>query len=288
GDLIDFSAEEEQPDEPPAEELVSGPNFSVLCPAPTAVSVELQGISPAEALVTGQRVQDLCPTPVAVPEGHGEKVAITSQQPDEGTEKKAASSLLQWQLHSLRGEEFSLLPQCYLRRMMWSPQQNGFQRCREEKQPFSLPNKGLCTRETIPVKGSSNSRRRPRMMTPTQLKRWQPGRVLPTSAQHWQQLQGAGAVSLPSQQLAGADGVGFTAEGLATGQSAAGLCPQLREDGFPVKVDGTSVSTCIRQGCWAVGPDAQKHDRLSSATLSSLLQLKGLQREGLAALSPSS
>ncbi|PIO16205.1 hypothetical protein AB205_0179460 [Aquarana catesbeiana] len=111
GDLIDFSAEKEQPDEPPAEELVSGPNFSVLCPAPTAVSVELQGTSPAEALVTGQRVQDLCPTPVAVPGAHGEKVAITSQQPDEGTEKEAASSPPQWQLHSLGGEIFSLLPQ---------------------------------------------------------------------------------------------------------------------------------------------------------------------------------
>ncbi|PIO15012.1 hypothetical protein AB205_0199230, partial [Aquarana catesbeiana] len=110
GDLTDFSAEEEQPDEPP-EELVSGPNFSVLCPAPTAVSVELQGTSPAEVLVTGQRVQDLCTTPVAVLEAHGEKVAITSQQPDEGTEKEAASSPPQWQLHSLGGEEFSLLPQ---------------------------------------------------------------------------------------------------------------------------------------------------------------------------------
>ncbi|PIO40633.1 hypothetical protein AB205_0152950, partial [Aquarana catesbeiana] len=111
GDLIDFSAEEEQLDEPPTEELVSGPNFSVLCPAPSAVSVELQGTSPAEALVTGQRVQDLCPTPVAVPEAHGEKVAITSQQPDEGMEKEATSSPPQWQLHSLGGEEFSLLLQ---------------------------------------------------------------------------------------------------------------------------------------------------------------------------------
>ncbi|PIO26036.1 hypothetical protein AB205_0020310, partial [Aquarana catesbeiana] len=111
GDLIDFSAAEEQPDEPPAEELVSGPNFSVLCPAPTAVSVELQGTSPAEVLVTRQRVQDLCPTPVAVPQAHGEKVAITSQQPDEGMEKEAASSPPQWQLHSLGGEEFRLLPQ---------------------------------------------------------------------------------------------------------------------------------------------------------------------------------
>ncbi|PIO23625.1 hypothetical protein AB205_0104180 [Aquarana catesbeiana] len=84
GDLIDFSAEEEQPGEPPAKELVLGPNFTELCQAPTAVSVELQGTSPAEALVTGQRVQDLCPTPSAVPEAQGEKVAITSQQQIQG------------------------------------------------------------------------------------------------------------------------------------------------------------------------------------------------------------
>ncbi|PIO09863.1 hypothetical protein AB205_0147790, partial [Aquarana catesbeiana] len=68
GDLIDFSAEEEQPDEPPAEELVLGPNFTVLCLAPTAVSVELQQTSPAEDLVTEQRVQELCPTLLAIPE----------------------------------------------------------------------------------------------------------------------------------------------------------------------------------------------------------------------------
>ncbi|PIO09421.1 hypothetical protein AB205_0103350 [Aquarana catesbeiana] len=127
GDLIDFSAEEEQPDEPPAEELVLGTNFTVLCPAPTAVSVELQQTSPAEDLATGQRVQDLCPTPVAVSEAQGEKVAITPQQrsvhlgdstidmssnqPDEGMEKEAAGSPPQWQLHSLGVEEASLLPQ---------------------------------------------------------------------------------------------------------------------------------------------------------------------------------
>ncbi|PIO37487.1 hypothetical protein AB205_0203090 [Aquarana catesbeiana] len=129
GDLIDFSAEEEQP-----------------------------GTSPAEALDTGQRVHDLCPTSAAVPEAQGEKVAVTSQQqiriqgekgeemfavplqqsarveeavfppqqrsehlgdstrdmsqqPDEGTEKKAAGSPPQRQLHSSGVEEVSLLPQ---------------------------------------------------------------------------------------------------------------------------------------------------------------------------------
>ncbi|PIO16595.1 hypothetical protein AB205_0105900, partial [Aquarana catesbeiana] len=107
GDLIDFSAEEEQPDEPPAEELLSGPKFTELCPAPTVASAflkeEVVGLSPttltgtyisveeeppskppAEVLATGQRVQDLCPTPVAVSEAQGDKVAITSQQQIQG------------------------------------------------------------------------------------------------------------------------------------------------------------------------------------------------------------
>ncbi|PIO09207.1 hypothetical protein AB205_0133670, partial [Aquarana catesbeiana] len=96
-DLIDFSAEEEQPDEPPAEELLSGPKFTVLCSAPTvasaflreevvglspttmtgtcdflpASSMELQQTSPAEDLVSEQRVQDLCPTLLAISETEG-------------------------------------------------------------------------------------------------------------------------------------------------------------------------------------------------------------------------
>ncbi|PIO32017.1 hypothetical protein AB205_0157880, partial [Aquarana catesbeiana] len=53
-----------------------------------------------------------------------------------------------------------------------------------------------------------------------------------------------------------------------------------------VSVDETSVSTCIPQGCWAVGPDAQQHEGLSPATLSSLLRLKGLQGEGPVCTSP--
>ncbi|PIO16593.1 hypothetical protein AB205_0105900, partial [Aquarana catesbeiana] len=78
GDLIDFSAEEEQPDEPPAEELLSGPKFTELCPAPTVASAflkeEVVGLSPttltgtSEDLVTEQRVQDLCPTLLVIPE----------------------------------------------------------------------------------------------------------------------------------------------------------------------------------------------------------------------------
>ena len=100
------------------------------------------------------------------------------------------------------------------------------------------------------------------------------------------EFQGGRAVGLPPQQLAGTDGVGFPAEGLATGPRTAGLCPQLTEDGFPVKVDGTSVSTCIPQGCWAVGPDLQQHDGVSPDTLSSLQRQKGLQGEGPVQASP--
>ncbi|PIO39945.1 hypothetical protein AB205_0173450, partial [Aquarana catesbeiana] len=114
-------------------------------------------------------------------------------------------------------------------------------------------------------------------MRSPQQKCWQQGRVLPTSAQHQQQLQSSREVgqsaSLPNK-------------GLATGPSTAGLCPQLTEDGFPVKVDGTSVSTYIPQGCWAVGPDPQQHDGVSPDTLSSLQRQKGLQGEGPVQASP--
>ncbi|PIO14991.1 hypothetical protein AB205_0159990, partial [Aquarana catesbeiana] len=85
------------------------------------------------------------------------------------------------------------------------------------------------------------------------------------------------------EELAGADDVGkllCPAELLAIEQSTDGPCPPLINNGFPVKVDGTSVSSCIPQACWAVSPDAQQHDGLSLATLSSLLWLKGLQGEG--------
>ncbi|PIO09646.1 hypothetical protein AB205_0108850, partial [Aquarana catesbeiana] len=80
GDLMDCSAEEEQPGEPPAEKLVLEPNFTELCPAPTEASVELPETSPAEAMITGQRVQDLCPTPVAVLKAQVEEVVVTPEQ----------------------------------------------------------------------------------------------------------------------------------------------------------------------------------------------------------------
>ncbi|PIO32149.1 hypothetical protein AB205_0108510 [Aquarana catesbeiana] len=110
-----------------------------------------------------------------------------------------------------------------------------------------------------------------RMRSPQQ-KCWQQGRVLPTSAQHQQQLQ--------SSREAG------QSASLLNRPRTAGLCPQLTEDGFPVKVDGTSVSTCIPQGCWAVSPDPQQHDRVSPVTLSSLQRQKGLQGEGPVQASP--
>ncbi|PIO23297.1 hypothetical protein AB205_0043020 [Aquarana catesbeiana] len=59
-----------------------------------------------------------------------------------------------------------------------------------------------------------------------------------------------------------------------------------KEDEFPVKADGASVPTCTLQGCWAVGPDPQQHDRWSSVTLSSLQRLKELQGEGPVQASP--
>ncbi|PIO12366.1 hypothetical protein AB205_0152500, partial [Aquarana catesbeiana] len=107
-DLIDFSAEEEQPDEPLTEELLSGPKFTVLCPAPTvalaflreevvslspttltgtcdflpAASMELKQTSPAEDLVTEQRVQDLCPTLLPIPEtGDLIEVSVEEEPP---------------------------------------------------------------------------------------------------------------------------------------------------------------------------------------------------------------
>ncbi|PIO09133.1 hypothetical protein AB205_0155160, partial [Aquarana catesbeiana] len=221
GDLVDFSAEEEQP-------------------APTQVSVKLQGTSPAEALATGQRVQDLCPTPAAVPEAQGEKEVVTSQQqirvqgekgeevfvvppqqlarvkevafppqqrsvhlgdsttdilsqhPDEGMEKEAAGSPPQWQLHSLGVEEASLLPQ-------W------LAGAEESESPADVLATGQSATNLCPAPATTT------------------------------EFQGGGAVVLPPQLLAGADGVGFPAEGLATGPSTAGLCLQLTEDGFPVK-----------------------------------------------------
>ncbi|PIO28350.1 hypothetical protein AB205_0116110 [Aquarana catesbeiana] len=212
GDLIDFSAEEEQPDEPPAEELVLGPNFTVLCPAPTAVSVELPQTSPAEDLVTEQRVQDLCPTPVAVSEAQGEKVAITSQQ----------------QIQAEKGEELARVEEA-----AFPPQQRSVHQ------------------------GDST--------------------IHMSSKQPDEGMEKEAAGSPPQWQLH---------KGLATGPRTAGLCPQLTEDEFPVKVDGTSVSTCIPQGCWAVGPDPQQHDRVSPVTLSSLHRQKGLQGEGPVQASP--
>ncbi|PIO22687.1 hypothetical protein AB205_0119560, partial [Aquarana catesbeiana] len=101
-DLIDFSAEEEQPDEPPAEELLSGPKFTVLCLAPTVASAflreEVVGLSPttltgtSEDLVTEQRVQDLCPTLLTIPEtGDLIDVSVEEEPPSEPPAEVLAS-----------------------------------------------------------------------------------------------------------------------------------------------------------------------------------------------------
>ncbi|PIO10984.1 hypothetical protein AB205_0101650, partial [Aquarana catesbeiana] len=139
------------------------------------------------------------------------------------------------------------------------------------------------------------------------------------SSQHPDEgMEKEAAGSPPQWQLhTRAEDVESPAEVLARGQSAAGLCPQLTEEGVPVvvdgtsvstdttpengatlrqedvshalqalgdfhllKVDGTSVPTCIPQGCWSVGPNPQQHDGVSPVTLSSLQRLKGLQGEG--------
>ncbi|PIO13976.1 hypothetical protein AB205_0177100, partial [Aquarana catesbeiana] len=146
--------------------------------------------------------------------------------------------------------------------------------------------------------------------------------VPPISAQcHLSAVPGAHGekVTIIPQQLAGVDDVESPAEVLATEQSAANLCPapatttEFQGDGtvgpspqqqvdvvkllLPAKsratgathlpiVDGTSVSTCLPQGCCAVGPDPQQHDGVSLVTLTSLQRLKGLQGEGPVHASP--
>ncbi|PIO34500.1 hypothetical protein AB205_0171390 [Aquarana catesbeiana] len=80
GDLIDFPAEEEpseQPDEPPVEELLSGPKFTVLCPAPTVASAFLREeirIQGENAVITSQLQLDLvsvdgASVPTCIPQG---------------------------------------------------------------------------------------------------------------------------------------------------------------------------------------------------------------------------
>ncbi|PIO29759.1 hypothetical protein AB205_0051670, partial [Aquarana catesbeiana] len=195
GDLIDFSAKEEQPDEPPAEEL--------------------------------RGVQDLCPTPVAVLEAQSEKVAITSQQqiqgekgeevffvplqqlarveevvfppqqssvhmgdsitdmlsqqPDEEMEQEAAGSPPQWQLHSLGVEESSLLPQ----RLAGA--------------------EGVKSPAEVLATGQSATNLCPAPATTVK-------------------IQGAGAVGPSLRRQADVVKLLLPAESLATGQSTAGLC----------------------------------------------------------------
>ncbi|XP_053567844.1 cochlin [Bombina bombina] len=75
-------------------------------------------------------------------------------------------------------------------------------------------------------------------------------------------------------------------EELALGPRDVSLSLQAMTDSYPVQVDGTTVSTYILQGYWAYGPDPQQHVGVSSATLSSLQRLKGLQGEGTVSTSP--
>ncbi|PIO13065.1 hypothetical protein AB205_0181460, partial [Aquarana catesbeiana] len=254
GDLIDVSVEEESPSKPPA-----------------------------EVLATRQRVQDLCPTPVAVLEAQGEKVAITSQQ----------------QIQGEKGEEVSVVPSQQLARVeeaAFPPQQRSVHlgdstidmSCQQPDEGMEKEAAGSPSQWQLHCLGVEESSLLPQWLAGAEFVKSQT-EVLATrqsttnlcpSLATTTEFQGGGTVGLPPQQLAGADGVGFPAEGLATGLSTAGLCPQLTEDGFPVKVDGTSVSTCIPQGCWAVSSDLQQHDGVSLVTLSSLQRQKGHQGEG--------
>ncbi|PIN88243.1 hypothetical protein AB205_0219760, partial [Aquarana catesbeiana] len=134
--------------------------------------------------------------------------------------------------------------------------------------------------------------------------------------------KGGEAAGFPSQQqMAPQNDARNPSEELATGPSAAGLCPQLTNDAISIcipqgclaqqmapqndarnpaeelatgpsaaglcpQLTNDAVSICIPQGCWAVGPYPQQHDEVSPATLSSLQQLEGLQGEGLVRTSP--
>ncbi|PIO29761.1 hypothetical protein AB205_0051670, partial [Aquarana catesbeiana] len=228
GDLIDFSAKEEQPDEPPAEELVLGSNFTVLCPAPTAVSVELQGTSPAEVLVTRQRgVQDLCPTPVAVLEAQSEKVAITSQQ----------------QIQGEKGEEVFFVPLQQLARVeevVFPPQQSSVhmgdsitdmlsQQPDEEMEQEAAGSPPQWQLHSLGVEESS--------LLPQRLAGAEgvksPAEVLATGQSATNlcpapattvKIQGAGAVGPSLRRQADVVKLLLPAESLATGQSTAGLC----------------------------------------------------------------
>ncbi|PIO23342.1 hypothetical protein AB205_0112900, partial [Aquarana catesbeiana] len=185
---------EEQPSEPPAQELASGQNITELCPAPTAASVELQGTSPAEALVTGQRVQDLYPTSVAVLEaqvgqGGGSKLSSPAKihapgrqyQRHEGTEEEAAGSPPQWQIHSLRAEEASFLPQ-------------RLAGVEDVESPAEVLATGQSATNLCPAPATTV------------------------------EFQGAGAVGPSLQRQADVLKLLLPTESLATGQSSAGLC----------------------------------------------------------------
>lgn len=85
GDCIDFSAEE-QPSEPPAEQLASRQSaansclqqsvaLEALCKAP-----EFLFCFPAEELASGQNTTDVCPVPTALPELQGARAGSPPPQ----------------------------------------------------------------------------------------------------------------------------------------------------------------------------------------------------------------
>ncbi|PIO30316.1 hypothetical protein AB205_0132170, partial [Aquarana catesbeiana] len=246
GDLIDFSAEEEQPDEPPAEELLLAPKFTVLCPAPTvasaflrekvvglspktmtgtcdflpAVSMELQQTSPAEDLVTEQRVEDICSTLLAIPE--------TGDLIDVSVEEEPSSKPPEVLATGQRVQDLCPTPAAIL-----------------EAQGEKAVITSQLQLDLVSVDGPvASTNRKPAEVLAT----GQSATNLCPAPATTAEFQGAGTVGLSPQQLAGADNIGMLlrqAKSLATGQSAVGFCL------------APSVSSQL-QGNGTVGPSAQQ------------------------------
>ncbi|PIO28137.1 hypothetical protein AB205_0062180, partial [Aquarana catesbeiana] len=255
GDLMDFSAEEEQPDEPPAEELVSGQNFTVLCSALIASS----GFH-------GQQMQYLW--------SYKELPQLKCWSLDRGS-KTSAPHL--WQFRRLRvrrwsqqqiqgekGEEVFIVPPQQLARVeeaVFSPQQRfvhlgdstrdmSSQQSDEGMEEEAARSPPQWQLHSLEVEEAS--------LLPQRLARAEdvesPAEVLATGQSATNvcpspatpgEIQGAGPVGPSLRRQADVVKLLFPAESLATGQSAAGLCL------------APTVSSQL-QGTGAVGPSARQ------------------------------
>ncbi|CAI9545536.1 unnamed protein product, partial [Staurois parvus] len=126
-----------------------------------------------------------------------------------------------------------------------------------------------------------------------QQKSWHQGMALLTSAhnnQHRRSYRKRMQLA-PQLELMSMDGMSVSTDttpekGLALGQEDVSLTLHTLGDVHQVKVDETTVTTWIPQGCWAVVPDPQQHDGVGPATLPSLQWLSGLQGEEPVRTSP--